>query len=126
MKTLCKVLVAALLACTLCVSASAAVKPWCYFVLGVVGDGTTTTQVFNLNTDPFVLASPFAPPTDSYFVGSTAGTFSSLTPTGVEIDSTDGPTISSISLGLGGNVTIVWSSAIANGTPVRVTGKIIF
>lgn len=107
------------------VSSQAAVKPWCNFVLAVQGDGSTTTQVFNLLSDPFVLASGYGMPTGTSALTLTFDATSVL-PTGVEVTSTNGPAISSITLGLLGAVTIVWSSPIGNGTDVVVNGKLIY
>lgn len=102
-----------------------AIKPWCYWSLGVVGDGTTTNQQFNLLTDPFVLGAAGG-------VGGGAEldlTFTlgiSNLPTGITwMYSSDGQTVTP-TLGMAGAVTLSWPVAIPAGTLVTMYGVLEF
>lgn len=102
-----------------------ALKPWCYWSLGVVGDGTTTSQQFNLLTDPFVLGAA---------AGTGGGAELALTftmgisnlPTGITVDSSsDGQTVTP-TLGMAGAVTFSWPIAVPADTPVTMYGILEF
>lgn len=102
-----------------------AIRPWCYWSLGVVGDGSTTSQSFNLLTDPFVLGA----------AGATGGgaaldlTFTvglSNLPSAISVTScSDGQTVTP-TLGTMGNITFSWPVAIPAGTPISMYGVLEF
>lgn len=102
-----------------------AIKPWCYWSLGIVGDGSTNSQQFNFLTDPFVLGAAGA-------VG--GGTALDLTftlgisnlPTGITcMYSSDGQTVTP-TLGSAGAVTFAWPVAIPAGDLVTMYGALEF
>lgn len=116
-----KLLVASLLL-TAAMSASAVIKPWCYWTIGVVGDGVTTQQTLNLISDPFSI-SPAQSIAGSVFTFKVSST---VLPTGMDvIASSDGQTVTP-SLGLLGNITLSWPIPIPNGDKVTVFGRLTF
>lgn len=102
-----------------------ALKPWCYWSLGVEGDGASTSATFNLLTDPFVLGA----------AGATGGgaalgfTFTlglSNLPSALKVTaSSDGQTVTP-TLGSGGNVTFSWPVAIPANTEITMYGVLEF
>lgn len=102
-----------------------ALKPFCYWGIGTVGDGASTSVIYNLLTDPFVLGLPGAPSIPSTFSATFSLGLSNL-PTGMDvISSSDAQTVT-VSLGLLGAVTFSWPTAIPNGVAVTMYGKMEF
>lgn len=100
-------------------------KTVCYFSLGVMGDGTSTSITVNFNTAPFVLSSfgsvpGSAPQLSLGFIGST------LLPSAIgDLYSSD-TQILSATLGLLGSVTFSWPNAIPSGIKETIYGILRF
>lgn len=102
-----------------------AIKPFCFWGVGSVGDGSSTSVTFNLLTDPFVLGSAAAPGAGSD-LNLTINLTATLLPTGITvIASSDGNTPTA-SLGILGNVVLTWPTALASGYGQTVYGRLEF
>jgi hypothetical protein len=102
-----------------------AVKSFCYWGIGSVGDGSSTSVQFNFLTDPFVLGNAGAPSIPSQISPAFALTLSNLPTAITVISSSDGQTVTP-TLGSLGNVTFSWPVAIPNGTAVTMYGLLEF
>lgn len=102
-----------------------ALKSFCYWGLGIIGDGAATSVQVNFLTDPFVLGMSGAPSIPSQISPAFALTLSNL-PTGINVIScSDGQTVTP-TLGSLGNVTFSWPIAVPNGTGVTMYGRLEF
>lgn len=102
-----------------------ALRPFCYWGLGIDGDGSSTSVTVNLLTDPFVLGMSGAPSIPSQLSSAFAITLANL-PSGINVIScSDGQTVTP-TLGLLGAVTFSWPIAIPNGTSVTMYGRLEF
>lgn len=102
-----------------------ALKPWCWWSLGVVGDGTSTGATFNLLTDPFVLGAAAAPGGQTALAVTFTVSLSNL-PSAITVDScSDGQTVTP-TLGSLGSIGFSWPIAIPAGTPVSMYGHLEF
>ena len=101
-----------------------AIKSYCYFSIGFIGDGTSTSKVVNFTTSPFVLGGAGGAGTALQL--SPNFTLSNLLPTGTSgVNSSDGQ-VCTVTIGLLGAVTFSWPAAIPNGTGVLVYGFLEF
>lgn len=102
-----------------------ALKPWCYWSLGVEGDGSTTSQIFNMLKDPFVLGAAGATGGGAA-LGFTFTVGLSNLPTAIKVTScSDGQTVTA-TLGTLGNITFSWPVAIPADTEVSMYGVMEF
>src|SRR2546421_6892743 len=102
-----------------------AIKPWCYWSLGVVGDGSTTSQTFNMLTDPFVLGAAGATGGGAALGFTFSVGLSNLPSAITVVSSSDGQTVTP-TLGTLGSVTFSWPVAIPANTEVTMYGILEF
>lgn len=102
-----------------------AMKPWCYWSLGVVGDGTSTSVTFNLLTDPFALGAAGAQGGGVTLGFTFTVSLSNLPSALTVISCSDGQTVTP-TLGMGGAVTFSWPVAIPANTEVTMYGALEF
>jgi hypothetical protein len=96
-------------------------RPWCYWTLGLIGDGETLEQTFNLQTDPFGLV-PAANVGEGTLI---VPGLSTLVPTSIEIITQPDPPIVA-TLGQNGDITFTFVSAIPLGEPMTMMGRMTF
>jgi len=101
-----------------------AMKSYCYFSIGFVGDGTSVSKTVNFNTAPFVLGGAGGAGTALQLSPNFA--LSTLVPTSLDsLTSSDGQAVTA-SIGALGAVTFTWPNAVPAGDSVLVQGYLEF
>jgi hypothetical protein len=100
-------------------------KPWCYWSVGVVGDGTATSVTLNLLTDPFVIGGATAAGSGPQLALTFSIGLSNL-PSSIDVLScSDGQSVTT-TLGILGAVTFSWPNAVPNGQSIYMYGHLTF
>lgn len=102
-----------------------AIKPWCYWSIGVQGDGSITSASLNLLSDPFVLGAAAGAGAGAQLGTTFLVSISNLPSSISVVASSDGQTVTP-TLGSGGAVSFAWPIAIPAGDFVTMYGKLTF
>lgn len=115
-------LLASALLLAVSMAASAVVRPWCYWTVGVMGDGVSTQQTLNLISDPFAIA-PASVVAGSVF---TFKVSAQVLPTSIDIQSSSDGQDVGVVLGSNGNVTFTWPIPVPLGQQATLFGRMTF
>lgn len=102
-----------------------AMKPWCYWSVGIVGDGSATSVTLNLLTDPFVIGGATAAGAGPQLALTFTIGLSNL-PSAIDVlSSSDGQAVS-VTLGALGAINFSFPIAVPNGDKVYLYGHLTF
>ena len=95
-----------------------AMKPYCYFSIGLIGDGVSASHAVDFKTTPFVFGGAGGE-------GTALQLSPNLSPTSLEsITSSDGQVVTAVVAA--GEVTFTWPIAVPEGDTVLLQGAILF